>query len=73
MKITIAMGHDWEGLYIDGQLADEGHSINLRDFVSHIQQRKQPIETAVFRDVDDDWLELQGVFPRDIKEVKFVK
>jgi len=29
-KLVIISGDDWEGIYIDGKLIDEGHSIDWR-------------------------------------------
>jgi len=31
MNLTYINAGDWEGLYIDGALAEEGHSINWSD------------------------------------------
>lgn len=40
MRIDI-IGHpsgDWEALYIDGHLADEGHSITVDDFINAVNK-----------------------------------
>ena len=33
--IIVDTGEDWDGLYIDGNLITQGHSINLRDVLGH--------------------------------------
>jgi len=35
-EITILSTDDWQGLYYNGKLLDEGHSINLRDVLRQL-------------------------------------
>jgi hypothetical protein len=64
-ELVIAYGDDWEGLYIDGQLQEEGHSISLYHFCKAVG-----IELTQ-KGVDTDWLENRGNLPSKISEVKF--
>ncbi len=51
MKITlVSNGDDWAGLYVDGKLFTEGHSITARDLVNAAGIEADHI------DVTTDWL-----------------
>lgn len=43
IKIVFHPSGDWEGLYIDGKLMDEGHSISVEDFIEAFN--KVPAQT----------------------------
>jgi hypothetical protein len=66
MKITFVgePGGDWEGLFIDGKLVREGHSLHW----SHVLEALG-IEYDSF-DADEDWMYEHGSFPDDLKDVK---
>lgn len=34
-ELTIVSGEDWEGVYYNNQLIDQGHSINWRNVLEH--------------------------------------
>jgi len=64
---------DWSGLYVDGVLECEGHSIYERDYINLIRKYK------VFKDVDcfeisDEHMEWLGCnFPNKLEEVNYKK
>lgn len=33
--VIVSNGDDWEALYVNGKLTDEGHSIRIRDLAAH--------------------------------------
>lgn len=66
-EITIVSGDDWQGLYVDGKLVDEGHSIQLDTFA-----RIMGIDLNE-KEADFDWLEKEGRMPDNLSEVKFAK
>ncbi|RWH49571.1 MAG: hypothetical protein E5V72_02010 [Mesorhizobium sp.] len=70
MKIVYARGDDWEGLYIDGELETQGHSISLSELLDIIKE-KGVIETAETRMVDLNWLGDHGTLPNNIEEVRW--
>lgn len=35
-KIVLVTGYDWQGLYIDGKLVDQNHSIDVGDVISYL-------------------------------------
>lgn len=54
---------NWEGLYVDGVLKAEGHSISVRDVA---QALGVALEVLV---ADERWLEEQGRLPASLGEV----
>lgn len=61
-KATFVYGEDWEGVYIDGKLLEDGHSINPRDLLSNLGYQ---IESF---DVNQQWLEDNGL-PKHLENV----
>lgn len=59
-----AMGSDWEGLYVDGKLIDEGHSMRLDTILSNMGMQVTLVT------LDQDWLEDAGRLPKDYSDVK---
>jgi hypothetical protein len=64
-QIVIAYGDDWEGLYVDGVLAEEGHSISVHHFCKALGIDLEQ------KAVDTDWLEKGGRLPDRFEDVKF--
>ena len=71
-KITVVYGDDWKGLYIDGKLAYENHSIDLQTFLWVLEKNGIRLDVEC-KDCDEDWLEHRGNLPKDLKEVRFHK
>ena len=63
-KITLVRGQDWEGLYADGTLLDEGHEITVKQLCDAMG-----IECEVVTP-NQEWLEDLGSLPDDLFEVK---
>ena len=60
---------DWRGLYINGKLAAEGHSLPTKQILRLLREAKlNDYETRV---VDADWLYELGNLPENISEVKW--
>lgn len=66
-RITIVSSSlgDWEGLYRDGHLLDEGHSLRLDKILELLGFEVEEKEAA------QDWLENEGSLPQDLEKVKF--
>ena len=64
LQVTHVSGDDWEGIYIDGKLVEEGHNVQLRDFAKHVGITLQEIEA------DLEWLEDEGSLPEVLLDVK---
>jgi hypothetical protein len=60
-------GGDWEGLYIDGKLAVDGHTLSA-SYVLHHLASSGAIEFDRF-DCDQDWLYGNGRLPLNLEEV----
>lgn len=65
-KVTIVghAGGDWEGLFVDGKLKEEGHSLHW----SHVLDALGiEYETA---SADEEWMYDVGRFPVELKDVQ---
>lgn len=67
-KLVLVRGDDWEGIYVDGNLLTEGHSIEVMDAVQlAVTHRVTEYETQW---ADLTWLHDEGNLPRRLDEVK---
>lgn len=66
-KITIVTSNDWQGLYADGKLLDEGHYVRLDDALRLLGHDVEGYE------IDNEWMENEGGLPNDLKDVKIVE
>lgn len=72
MKLIIASSEDgdWEGLYINGELVEEGHSLNWRRVISkHFLGDSFYIESMEDIEVKGKWLSEEGSFPILLEEL----
>ena len=63
--IVSSSSGDWEGLYKDGVLVTEGHSISNRDIFANLGVSVQEKEAA------EGWLEERGNLPKNLSDVEF--
>lgn len=73
VKINYVTGDDWQGLYIDGGLVEENHSIRITDLLEILEDRK--LLTFDYHEVDQGYLEDLGNLPDnfdDINKNKFL-
>lgn len=63
-KVTFADGDDWNGLYVDGELMAENHSLRPTDVLDALGIPYERVSC------DQDWLEENGRLPQQLKEVK---
>ncbi|MEK4025319.1 hypothetical protein [Sporosarcina sp. FSL W7-1283] len=68
VKVVIATYDDWEGLYVNGMLRTEGHSINHDDFVDLINEYKV-FESIKIVEISEECLEVCGNCPEDLDSV----
>lgn len=66
---TYAVGDDWEGLYVDGVLQLEGHSLRIEEVANLLISRT--FTKFVQRSVDLGWLETEGSLPADMDNVEW--
>jgi hypothetical protein len=55
---------DWQGLYINGKLVEQGHHIRIDDLLQHLGIECREIHP------DDDWLVERGSLPENLEDVK---
>lgn len=63
-KITFVDSDDWEGLYINGELVLENHSLRIYDVLKALGIKYEVINA------DDDWLASCGNLPENLTDVK---
>ncbi|MGG0667865.1 hypothetical protein ABE073_04965 [Lederbergia citrisecunda] len=68
VKVVIATYDDWEGLYVNGELRTEGHSINLHDFVDLINDHKV-FESMEVVEISEGCLEEHGNCPMNLDDM----
>jgi hypothetical protein len=66
--MTFVWGDDWSGVYIDGELVDEGHSISAYS-AAEIAIEKRATELQGWP-CDIEWLHDQGSLPKLLSDVK---
>ncbi|MDF2590533.1 MAG: hypothetical protein K0S41_4376 [Anaerocolumna sp.] len=74
MKAVWVKADDWQGMFIDGNLAYEGHEISFREFKEICKRNKlngsDVEEKWVTDDYYDRYLSRYGSFPNDLSEVE---
>ena len=60
-KVTIVRGDNWEGIYLDGKLIDQGHTIDWYTVLTQHFECYVALEEA-----DDEWLSEEGALPNDL-------
>lgn len=69
MKIIQVLGDDWEGIYTNGKLALEGHSIGTLELLEWLKETGQKITSVAQVEADTEWLNENGSLPRLIEDV----
>ena len=74
IDVKYVVGEDWEGIYINNSLVEEGHRIRFKDgfevICKHINEIKN-IDSIQFTtyDVNQDWLEDKGGLPEKFEDI----
>ncbi|MBM7598232.1 hypothetical protein JOC34_000589 [Virgibacillus halotolerans] len=66
--ITVVTGDDWSGVYIDGLLDREGHSIDCSDMLEIIDSYKCFKNVADY-EIDLEYLEDLGSLPYKFEDI----
>lgn len=66
-EIVFVIGSDWTGMYINGELVDEGHSLREEDIVQVLGFTSQTLEA------DSSWLDDHGSLPQKLSDVVLIK
>ena len=68
VTVTIVKGDDWKGVYFDGALFAQGHSLDpVRDILKPLWGQR--IGHSESRWVDSDWLECEGNLPERLSDI----
>lgn len=65
--LTFVRASDWEGVYLDGKLLDQGHSVRSDELGKHLGYKIKSVS------VDEQWLEDNSELPDGLSEVKTQK
>jgi hypothetical protein len=71
MNIDLVRGDDWEGIYLDGFLQLENHSLRLSDVLELLMD--QQIDGFHQHTADEEWLEERGRLPENLSEVQLAE
>lgn len=65
--VRISNDDDWEGVYIDGVIADQNHSVDYR----YILEKLNGMGLIRYEEflVDQDWMYSQGHLPENLDEI----
>lgn len=73
-KYVLVKADDWQGLFVDGKLVFENHSISLFDLQRLIPEAKNSeIETRYVTEKYDEELQNRGCFPKNLTKVRLQK
>jgi len=70
MKKAIMAGDedgDWYGLYLEGEIVDQGHSVNLREVLAHFGYELE------YKDVDGSYGRTGSYFPDNLADVNWAE
>jgi hypothetical protein len=74
IDIVEVYSDDWEGLYINGDLIMQGHSIGLSHFIDWmLGQKSIEIMSYDIQEADSEWLESRGRLPANLIDVRYSK
>jgi len=76
MKVLILSGQDWQGLYINGNLIDEGHVLGEGGATTYLLEKSEEynftskdVKQSYVTDEDEQYLMEFGCFPSEQKEL----
>lgn len=68
-RLTHVDGDDWQGLYLNGELVHQGHSVPLWVIGEEINSASQGIQEFITIVVDYDWMSLAGMLPVKLEDI----
>lgn len=68
-RLTFVNGDDWQGLYLNGILMYEGHSIPSYAYGDIINETVGGIQEYIALEVDYDWMTHNGVLPGYLSDI----
>lgn len=71
-QLVHVMGDDWCGLYLNGVLKTEGHSMSFSDIMEVVSEAGS-IDYWTTLEADLDWLADEGSLPPALGEVRLIE
>jgi hypothetical protein len=69
-RLILLSADDWEGLFIDGELIDEGHEIRRTELVKAMKTYSTfDVKFEYFSIEGQEWLEERGSFPMNFCDI----
>ena len=68
-KVVLVLGDDWNGLYIDGKLEIENHSLSAYQALQTLSLNSHDFQLDQIV-ADEEWLEQKGCLPEELSDVK---
>lgn len=72
-QLVYVNGDDWCGLYFNGNLQTQGHSLDFREVMETITEIGGTVNFWTTLDADMDWLGDHGILPLKLSEVQFAE
>lgn len=75
MRLDIVNGDDWQGVYLDGEMHAQDHSIREHHWLYLVEKAGslcEDVEVHVWT-ADLDWLDSLGYLPHDFKDIPLDK
>ena len=63
-RVIIVKADDWEGVYFDGKLIEEGHNLRLEDVLARLDMVSETVWA------NEVWLNNLGRLPENLEEVQ---
>lgn len=72
-RLVLVNGDEWEGLYLDGVLQWQNHSVNHHHVAQAINASPTPVTEMVHVEVDVEWMLDEGYLPRMLEDIPLDK
>lgn len=66
-QVILIQAYDWSGLYVDGSLANQDHSIDIRDLPLN---EPISIRIVIANDALENWLQTTAGFPNALEDIE---
>ncbi len=71
VDVVLVYVNDWTGIYFNGVLQDEGHSVNWLSIMEKLTNKT--VLSFKYLEVDEDWLEWERSLPPNLKDAVTIK
>ena len=68
VELVLVLADDWQGIYLDGILELEGHTIMLDDVLNIVNINN--VKYGGLFHVEQNWIEIEGSLPANLNNVQ---